>query len=249
MRRVECIERSRGRKKSLITRQNLNVLLESWTLSCPQFSRSCVGGSSVLSFPADFSGESNAVDNKEATNENIFFLAEVSTRPKEDSTDLRFESRFESGNLGKVVKITDTYYQLYLRRDLYTQRHTQWYYFRVSNTRSRITYRYAIEQASVERRHSTIDIKLSPDLKKGKGLNIIRIASFASICILFFSSIVRHRLKRDEENVETLSTGGPKFFSFSFKSNARRVSKIDLVLIKTNIYQIKMVLLSTWDCQ
>lgn len=98
-----------------------------------------------MPFPAEFSGEGTG-DNKEITNENdIFFLAEASTRPKEDSTDLRFESRFESGNLGKVVKITDTYYQLYLRRDLYTQRHTQWYYFRVSNTRSRITYRYAIK--------------------------------------------------------------------------------------------------------
>lgn len=113
-----------------------------------QFSRSCVGGSTVLPFPTEFPGESNAGDNKESTNENdIFFLAEVSTRPKEDNTDLRFESRFECGNLGKVVKITDTYYQLYLRRDLYTQRHTQWYYFRVSNTRSRITYRYAMEEA------------------------------------------------------------------------------------------------------
>lgn len=102
-----------------------------------------MGGSTVLPFPVEFSGESTTctVDTKDAANENnIYFVAEAS-QPTEDSTDLRFESRFESGNLGKVVKITDTYYQLYLRRDLYTQRHTQWYYFKVSNTRSRITYR------------------------------------------------------------------------------------------------------------
>jgi len=91
----------------------------------------------VSPFPAGFPGESTSC----ANGNDIFFVAEAS-RPKDDNTDLRFESRFESGNLGKVVKITDTYYQLYLRRDLYTQRHTQWYYFRVSNTRSRITYRY-----------------------------------------------------------------------------------------------------------
>ncbi|XP_024870764.1 cytosolic carboxypeptidase 2-like [Temnothorax curvispinosus] len=101
------------------------------------FSRSCVGGSTA--FPSDFPGESTAC----ANGNDIFFVAEM-PRPKDDSTDLRFESRFESGNLGKVVKITDTYYQLYLRRDLYTQRHTQWYYFKVSNTRSRITYRFSI---------------------------------------------------------------------------------------------------------
>ncbi|XP_011647853.1 cytosolic carboxypeptidase 2-like [Pogonomyrmex barbatus] len=110
------------------------------------FSRSCVGGNTVLPFSTEFSGESTActMNIKEGVNGNdIFFVAEAS-RPKDESTDLRFESRFESGNLGKVVKITDTYYQLYLRRDLYTQRHTQWYYFRVSNTRSRITYRFSI---------------------------------------------------------------------------------------------------------
>lgn len=107
-----------------------------------------MGGSTVLPFPAEFPAESTAcvIDaHKEGASENnVFFVAEASSsRAREGGTDLRFESRFESGNLGKVVKITDTYYQLYLRRDLYTQRHTQWYYFRVSNTRSRITYRYA----------------------------------------------------------------------------------------------------------
>lgn len=109
-----------------------------------QFSRSCVGGSTVLPFPTEVPEDSTTctADTKDATNENDIFLVTEASRPKEDSTDLRFESRFESGNLGKVVKITDTYYQLYLRRDLYTQRHTQWYYFKVSNTRSRITYRY-----------------------------------------------------------------------------------------------------------
>jgi len=112
-----------------------------------QFSRSCVGGSTVLPFPSESSGvlPSCIVDNKESANENDILLVTEALRPRENSTDLRFESRFESGNLGKVVKITDTYYQLYLRRDLYTPRHTQWYYFRVSNTRSRITYRYDCE--------------------------------------------------------------------------------------------------------
>ncbi|KAG8327598.1 Cytosolic carboxypeptidase 2 [Homalodisca vitripennis] len=61
---------------------------------------------------------------------------------KED--DLRFESRFESGNLAKAVKITDTYYELSLRTDLYTNRHMQWFYFRVENTRRRLLYRFSI---------------------------------------------------------------------------------------------------------
>ncbi|XP_045147052.1 cytosolic carboxypeptidase 2 [Echinops telfairi] len=60
-----------------------------------------------------------------------------------DST-LLFESRFESGNLQKAVRV-DTYeYELTLRTDLYTNKHTQWFYFRVQNTRKDITYRFTI---------------------------------------------------------------------------------------------------------
>ncbi|XP_076970760.1 cytosolic carboxypeptidase 2 isoform X3 [Tamandua tetradactyla] len=61
----------------------------------------------------------------------------------EDKT-LLFESRFESGNLQKAVRV-DTYeYELTLRTDLYTNKHTQWFYFRVQNTRKEVTYRFTI---------------------------------------------------------------------------------------------------------
>ncbi|XP_035741416.1 cytosolic carboxypeptidase 2-like [Vespa mandarinia] len=105
------------------------------------FNRSCVGGNPILSSSNKTFKDTNEYtlnstkDEKNITD--MFFIADT-------NSDLRFESRFESGNLGKVVKITDTYYQLHLRRDLYTQRHTQWYYFQISNTRSRITYRLSI---------------------------------------------------------------------------------------------------------
>lgn len=100
-----------------------------------------MGGSTVAPFPTEFSADSNGNESKNVeTNSNMFLLTKVSDLMETD-TDLHFESRFESGNLCKVVKITDTYYQLYLRKDLYTQRHTQWYYFRISNTRSRTNYR------------------------------------------------------------------------------------------------------------
>ncbi|XP_076238099.1 cytosolic carboxypeptidase 2 [Calliopsis andreniformis] len=101
------------------------------------FSRSCVGGNTVLplSDSVKFESESKEVDD---------VLLVTRSSETVDNADLQFESRFESGNLCKVVKITDTYYQLYLRKDLYTQRHTQWYYFRISNTKSRTTYRLSI---------------------------------------------------------------------------------------------------------
>ncbi|XP_033018639.1 cytosolic carboxypeptidase 3 isoform X3 [Lacerta agilis] len=57
---------------------------------------------------------------------------------------LIFEARFESGNLQKVVKISDFEYQLTLRTDLYTKKHTQWYYFQVTNTQAGMPYRFTI---------------------------------------------------------------------------------------------------------
>ncbi|XP_062471495.1 cytosolic carboxypeptidase 3 isoform X2 [Pezoporus occidentalis] len=64
--------------------------------------------------------------------------------PQEGDNTLIFEARFESGNLQKVVKVNEFEYQLTLRTDLYTSRHTQWYYFQVSNTQAGMPYRFTI---------------------------------------------------------------------------------------------------------
>lgn len=94
------------------------------TSSVNYFSRSCVGG------------------NK--------FLNEDVRPPLEDENDttLQFESRFECANLAKVVQVSECYYELHLRADMYTSRHTQWFYFAVSNTRKDITYRFSIVNLS-----------------------------------------------------------------------------------------------------
>lgn len=84
---------------------------------CTQFSRSSVGGSKYL----------------------------MNAHPSPpDANDLVFESRFESGNLAKAIKVTPVYYELYLRSDMYTSRHSQWFYFRVTNTRKNVPYRWVI---------------------------------------------------------------------------------------------------------
>ncbi|XP_017763327.1 PREDICTED: cytosolic carboxypeptidase 2-like [Eufriesea mexicana] len=108
------------------------------------FSRSCVGGNTVAPFPPEFSTDLERDESKDDDTARDVLLITRMSDVIDTNTDLHFESRFESGNLCKVVKITDTYYQLYLRKDLYTQRHTQWYYFRISNTRSRTNYRISI---------------------------------------------------------------------------------------------------------
>ncbi|ESO95340.1 hypothetical protein LOTGIDRAFT_117158, partial [Lottia gigantea] len=69
-------------------------------------------------------------------------ISYIPTSPED--TTLVFESRFESGNLAKAIKVGEYDYELYLRYDLFTSKHTQWYYFRVKNTRPNIKYRFTI---------------------------------------------------------------------------------------------------------
>lgn len=47
--------------------------------------------------------------------------------------DLTFDSRFESGNLDRVIKIKAGEYDLYMRADANTNGHNQWYFFKVSS--------------------------------------------------------------------------------------------------------------------
>lgn len=55
---------------------------------------------------------------------------------------LVFESRFESGNLRKAIKVNPYEYELYMKNDYGTQSYNQWFYFRVQNTRAGATYRF-----------------------------------------------------------------------------------------------------------
>ena len=52
-----------------------------------------------------------------------------------DDKTLIFESRFESGNLLAAIKISDNEYDLILQNDINTNGHTQWFFFRIGNTR------------------------------------------------------------------------------------------------------------------
>jgi hypothetical protein len=47
---------------------------------------------------------------------------------------LTFDSEFESGNILRAVQRGDANYDLFLRADLHTAGHTQWFYFSVANT-------------------------------------------------------------------------------------------------------------------
>ena len=61
----------------------------------------------------------------------------------EDNT-LQFESRFESGNLRRAIQVYEYEYDLILKPDYNTRGYTQWFYFRVNNTRAGKNYRFNI---------------------------------------------------------------------------------------------------------
>ncbi|CAG9314670.1 unnamed protein product [Blepharisma stoltei] len=50
-----------------------------------------------------------------------------------DPNELEFHSKFEGGNLDKVIKVKENEYDLYIRPDSNTYGHNQWYYFLIKN--------------------------------------------------------------------------------------------------------------------
>ena len=68
--------------------------------------------------------------------------SETASRPEEvlpplrAEKGLRFESRFESGNLRKAIRIGDLEYNLLLTPDVNSAKHHQWFYFEVSHMKA-----------------------------------------------------------------------------------------------------------------
>ena len=52
-----------------------------------------------------------------------------------DNTTLIFDSKFESGNLSKAIKMSDYDYKLFINNDIGTYCYNHWFYFSVTNPR------------------------------------------------------------------------------------------------------------------
>lgn len=55
-----------------------------------------------------------------------------------------FNSRFESGNLREVERLSEYEYNLFLNFDFNTLNYTQWFYFSVRNIKKGFTYKFNI---------------------------------------------------------------------------------------------------------
>lgn len=60
---------------------------------------------------------------------------QYTTSKSEKDDVLLFESRFESGNLKEAIQLDNYEYELVLKPDYGTKNYTQWFYFKISNTR------------------------------------------------------------------------------------------------------------------
>lgn len=81
----------------------------------------------------------NGMKKKTETPPTPYYLADGPT----DKTMI-FESRFETGNLLVAMKVSDNEYDLVLQNDINTNGHTQWFFFRVSNTRKNMAVKFNI---------------------------------------------------------------------------------------------------------
>ncbi|XP_062985473.1 cytosolic carboxypeptidase 1 isoform X4 [Elgaria multicarinata webbii] len=73
---------------------------------------------------------------------------------------LKFNSKFESGNLRKVIQIRKNEYDLILNSDINSNHYHQWFYFEVSGMRTGIVYRFNI--INCEKTNSQFNYGMQP---------------------------------------------------------------------------------------
>uniref|UniRef100_A0A4X2LVS0 Cytosolic carboxypeptidase 1 n=1 Tax=Vombatus ursinus TaxID=29139 RepID=A0A4X2LVS0_VOMUR len=78
----------------------------------------------------------------------------------EEGESLKFNSRFESGNLRKVIQIRKNEYDLILNSDINSNHYHQWFYFEVSGMRTGVGYRFNI--INCEKSNSQFNYGMQP---------------------------------------------------------------------------------------
>nr|XP_060618077.1 cytosolic carboxypeptidase 1 isoform X1 [Anolis sagrei ordinatus]XP_060618078.1 cytosolic carboxypeptidase 1 isoform X1 [Anolis sagrei ordinatus]XP_060618079.1 cytosolic carboxypeptidase 1 isoform X1 [Anolis sagrei ordinatus]XP_060618080.1 cytosolic carboxypeptidase 1 isoform X1 [Anolis sagrei ordinatus]XP_060618081.1 cytosolic carboxypeptidase 1 isoform X1 [Anolis sagrei ordinatus] len=90
----------------------------------------------------------------------IYDLDNVSYPIPDEGDVLKFNSKFESGNLRKVIQIRKNEYDLILNSDINSNHYHQWFYFEVSGMRTGIAYRFNI--INCEKTNSQFNYGMQP---------------------------------------------------------------------------------------
>ncbi|KFR12208.1 Cytosolic carboxypeptidase 1, partial [Opisthocomus hoazin] len=90
----------------------------------------------------------------------VYDLDNLSCSVPEDADVLKFNSKFESGNLRKVIQIRKNEYDLILNSDINSNHYHQWFYFEVSGMKTGIGYRFNI--INCEKSNSQFNYGMQP---------------------------------------------------------------------------------------
>ncbi|KAG8455300.1 hypothetical protein GDO86_001482, partial [Hymenochirus boettgeri] len=90
----------------------------------------------------------------------IYDLDNPSCPALEENEVLKFNSKFESGNLRKVIQIRKNEYDLILNSDINSNHYHQWFYFEVSGMRTSVAYRFNI--INCEKANSQFNYGMQP---------------------------------------------------------------------------------------
>ncbi|RMC19131.1 hypothetical protein DUI87_03735 [Hirundo rustica rustica] len=98
----------------------------------------------------------------------VYDLDNLSCSVPEEADVLKFNSKFESGNLRKVIQIRKNEYDLILNSDVNSNHHHQWFYFEVSGMKTGIGYRFNIincEKSNSQFNYG-LDVHVNGDIPK-----------------------------------------------------------------------------------
>ncbi|XP_058421502.1 cytosolic carboxypeptidase 1 isoform X8 [Diceros bicornis minor] len=90
----------------------------------------------------------------------VYDLDNPSYAIPEEGDILKFNSKFESGNLRKVIQIRKNEYDLILNSDINSNHYHQWFYFEVSGMRPGVAYRFNI--INCEKSNSQFNYGMQP---------------------------------------------------------------------------------------
>lgn len=90
----------------------------------------------------------------------VYDLDDLSCSVPEEADVLKFNSKFESGNLRKVIQIRKNEYDLILNSDINSNHYHQWFYFEVSGMKTGTGYRFNI--INCEKSNSQFNYGMQP---------------------------------------------------------------------------------------
>ncbi|KFP59246.1 Cytosolic carboxypeptidase 1, partial [Cathartes aura] len=90
----------------------------------------------------------------------VYDLDNLNCSVPEEADVLKFNSKFESGNLRKVIQIRKNEYDLILNSDINSNHYHQWFYFEVSGMKTGIGYRFNI--INCEKSNSQFNYGMQP---------------------------------------------------------------------------------------